>query len=84
VDIKACTHKSDHENSGASHDNFVTVPSYQVPSELESQNFSDVGAIGDWNVSACENKLPTCSLPRSSDRRCTINDLISESVVERG
>jgi hypothetical protein len=83
-DIKTFTHESDHEDGSTGHDHLVTVPSNQVPSELKSKDFSDVGTVGDWFISSCEYKLPTCSLPRSSDRRCTINDLISKSVVERG
>jgi len=84
VHINILTHKSDHENSSASHDHLVTVPSDQVTSELESEDLSDIGTIGNYIVSACEDKLRTCSLPRSSDGGCTINDLIPKSVVERG
>jgi hypothetical protein len=47
MDIKTLTHESDHENSSASHHHLVTIPTDQVPSELQSKNLSDIGTVGD-------------------------------------
>jgi hypothetical protein len=48
TDLKCRTHKSDHENRSSGHDLLVTIPANEVSGKLQTNDFTNIGAVRHW------------------------------------